>query len=126
MAWNDTKFKELRIGSKDYSEGSLYTPGMAQVLEPETYVKDLGVLVDCGLTYNQQRNNVINKAKNKSAWALRVFKSRSVFLMKKIWKSIIQPHLDYACILWQPVSRVMEIRKMENPLISFTQRIPSL
>ena len=46
--------------------------------------------------------------------------------MRKIWKSIIQLHLDYACILWQPVSRVMEIRKMENPLRSFTQRIPSL
>ena len=127
MPWNDTKFKELRIGGKnDYSEGLLYTTGRTQVLEPESYVKDLGVLVDCGLTYNQQRNSVITKAKNKSAWALIVFKCRTISIMRKIWKSIVQPHLDYASILWQPVSFVIEVRKMENPLRAFTQRIPSL
>ena len=46
--------------------------------------------------------------------------------MKKIWQCIIQPHLDYASVLWQPVSYIMEIRKMELPLRNFTRMIPSL
>ena len=78
--------KELRFGgNKENSEGILYTPGMKQALEPEKYVKDLGVLVDCELNYNEQRNSVLQKAKNKSAWALRVFKCRSMNIMRKIW-----------------------------------------
>ena len=86
---------------------------MEQALEPEKYVKDLGVLVDCSLSYNEQRNSAIQKAKNKSSWALRVFKSRSIEFMRKIWKSIIQPHLDYVSIMWQSVGSILEKRKME-------------
>ena len=40
-------------------------------------------------------------------------------------KSIIPPHIEYVSVVWQPVNPVAEIRKMKNPLRSFT-RIPEL
>ena len=47
MGWNNSKFKELRIGcSINLEECLLFTPGYENVLIPEQYVKDLGVLVD--------------------------------------------------------------------------------
>ena len=51
-----TKFKEIRFGGKDdLSEGVIFTLGMDQVLVPEICVRDMGVLVDCELSCNQQR-----------------------------------------------------------------------
>ena len=127
MEWNALKFKELRIGGKgDCREGFLFTPNFDNVLVPEEYVKDLDVLIDYKLNFKPQRSAVLLKASNKANWALRTFKCRNAPIMKRVWMSVIQPHLDYASILWFPVNDPPEIRKMETVLRAFTRRVSGL
>ena len=69
MSWNNSKFKELRFGArKDLDDCLLLTPGYLNVLLPEMAVKDLGILVDHKLSFKDQRDSAIKKAKNKASW----------------------------------------------------------
>lgn len=121
MSWNDGKFKELRIGPQRNCDGLLFTPGFEEVMVPEANVKDLGVLIDCGLNFKDQRLSVLKKTKNKASWVLRTFKSRELDVLRRVWMSLVQPHMDYGCILWYPVEEVCEIKCMESVLKSFSK-----
>ena len=89
MGWNNGKFKKLRIGSRRDVDGLLFTPGMENVLVPEQSVRDLGVMLDMDLNFKEQRSVSLAKAKNKASWVMRTFRSRSVDLMRRLWKSLI-------------------------------------
>ena len=41
--------------------------------------------------------------------------------MRKIWKSLVQCHLDYGSILWAPVSQKSALIHMEGPLRAYTR-----
>ena len=90
MGWNNSKFKELRIGiNRNLEDCLLFTPGHENVLVPEQNVKDLGVLIDYRLSFKDQRDRVLKKARNKTSWVLRTFKSRNLKIMRRLWRSII-------------------------------------
>ena len=124
MKWNDTKFQLLRFGPNLNIKESTYifSPGMEGVIEDKEQVKDLGIIVDNELRYKSQMDCALNKANKKANWVFRTFKTRDVIFLKKIWKSTIQCHLDYGSILWAPVSEIMDLKKMENVLRSYTRR----
>ena len=42
--------------------------------------------------------------------------------MRRLWRSIIQPHLDYACLVWSPVNEIVELKRMESVLREFTKK----
>ena len=86
MGWNNSKFKELRIGGKKNLEECLFfTPGYENVLIPEQNMKDLGVLADYRLSFKDQRDMVIKKARSKTFWVLRTFKSMKLYILRKLW-----------------------------------------
>ena len=69
MSCNNSKLNELRIGCKNkFDECHLFTPGFENVLILEQNIKDLGVLVDYKLSFKDQRELVIRKARSKAAW----------------------------------------------------------
>ena len=70
---------------------------------------------------NQQRT-AVKKALQKSDWIFRTFGTRKVNFLRKIWKSLVQCHLDYGSILWAPVSKKTALKYMEGPLRAFTRR----
>ena len=113
----------MRIGcKKEIDECLLFTPGYENVLVPEVSVKDLGVLVDHKLSFKEQRDSVLRKAKNKAAWVLRTFKCRKIGIMRKLWRALVQPHLDYACLIWSPVGEIREVSRMESVLKDYTKK----
>ena len=64
----------------------------------------------------------VAKAKNKAGWILRTFKTRSVELMRTLWNSLVQPHLDYGSVLWSPSDVKKHLKFCESPLRSFTKK----
>ena len=78
--------------------------------------------MDNELNFKPQRNKVISKTNQKSGWVLHTFKSRFIDFMRIMWRSLIQPHLDYCSIIWAPVSNKGELLAMEGPLRSFTKK----
>ena len=128
MTWNSGKFQALRLGSNNTlkEETLLFTDSMAQVIEPTEEVKDLGVLFASDATFKNQRRSAVRKTSNKTSWVLRTFRTRAPGPMRTLWRSLCQPHQDYASQLWSPVDSPGELAAQEAPLRSFTRRIVGL
>ena len=60
-----------------------------------TSMRDLGVQFSNDGSYMDQIAVARRKASCKANWVLRVFQNRSLDFSRNIWKSLIQPHLDY-------------------------------
>ena len=125
MAWNGGKFVVIRMGPRlALSEDTLlFTPDCGDPIGAKDHTRDLGVLVDRNCDFRPQRLAVVKKVRAKAAWALRTFKSRSPALMRTLWRSVIQPHQDYASQLWAPAGLLTDIQLQEGPLRSFTKRV---
>ena len=86
-------------------------------------VRDLGVLVDKNLSFNQHIRNCITKANAKSAIIKRAFFCRSVDFKLKMFRAYVRPHLETAMSVWSPHSK--ELAKLiENVQRSFTASLP--
>ena len=62
--------------------------------------------------------------KQKSDWILRTFVCRQPHILKLLWKTIVQPNIDYCSQLYMPVSG-NGLNELENLQRHFTSRIPS-
>ena len=124
MRWNNGKFQILRIGSnKELIEDTLlFSPDYENVIESKSFIKDLGILVDTDVRYCEQMDAAVRKSNKKISWIFRTFSTRNIDFLKKIWKSLVQCHLDYGSTLWSPVSRKLELRALEGPLRAYTKR----
>ena len=124
MQYNGDKFMNLRIGKDNITENTmLFTPGIEDPINEVDTAKDLGVLVDNKLDFKNQRVKVIKKANNKISWILHTFVSRDKDVMKTLWRSLVQPHFNYACLVWAPVGIKSDIEALEGPLRAFTRSI---
>ena len=95
----------LSIGPKnDLKQIPLYTPQYTNIIERKSTAKDLGVMIDDNCKYETQINSVIKKTKDKCAGILRTFHSRDPIILRTLWKTLAQPHLDYAVQVWGPNS----------------------
>ena len=72
------------------------------VIQVKPHLRDLGVEISCDFTFKVHITKTVTAASRLVGWALRTFRRRGVGLMKTIWKSIIQPRLDYCSQLWSP------------------------
>ena len=124
MAFNSQKFQMLRFGNNDDLKENtrILDPGGKEII-PSECVKDLGIMVDNKLNFKDQRNKAISKTRAKAAWVLHTFRSRSRDLMVQLWKSLIQPHLDYCGQLWAPVGMIGMIKAQEGILKAYTKKI---
>ena len=114
----------MRFGSNNIrSETNVFAPNLDEVIEVKEVVRDLGIMIDDNMSYSSHIKKVVSKVNNLAAWALRTFRSRDKTLLRKLWRSLIQCHVDYGCILWYPVGRKGEMRALEEPLRSFTKRV---
>ena len=65
----------LRLGKRDnVKEIPLYTLDPEKEIKAKNAIKDLGVLIDDNLSYNNQTNKAISKARQKLGWVLWTFR----------------------------------------------------
>ena len=83
---------------------------------------DIGDKISSDLSFHLHIDNLINGTNKLIGMALRTFKGRSRYLMVTIWKTIIQPKLDYCSQLWSPGDQLY-ITKLENLMRTFTSKI---
>ena len=128
MKWNGQKFQVLRMGAMEDVRNStcLFTPEMAEPIKEEDNVKDLGILMDSDANFHAQRSASVAKTSQKAGWVLRTFLTREIPLLRTLWKSLVQPHLDYASQLWFPCLNARDQEEMEAPLRAFTRRMEGL
>ena len=127
MQFNGKKFQVLRYGKNtELKESTTYfTENTSEIVEREESVRDLGVIMSEDATFKLQIDKVVAKANQKASWVLRTFQTRSIFLMKSVFKTLVLPHLDYCSQLWAPC-KATEILKLEKVQKNFLRRIPCL
>ena len=99
MTVNGDKSYTVRCGP--LKQNKTYFAGK-EPIKFTTSMRDLGIQFCSEASYKDQIGIEQKKASRKANWVLRVFRNRSPNFFKNIWKSLIQPHLDYGCPIWLP------------------------
>ena len=59
-------------------------------------------------------------------WIFRNFKSRDQNIMKTLWKSLLQPHIDYCSTLWFDPNNLGQVKVIENLQRQFTRKLSGM
>ena len=120
----DTSILELPFGYYN----SCYKTMNSTLIESSNTVKDLGVTFSSDSTFKAHIASIVKKAKNKAAWILSVFQTRSRFEMMEFYKTYVRSHLEYCCPLWNPSGpgSITSIKMLEGVQRTFTSKITSL
>ena len=117
MKFNSKKFEVLRFSSnKDGAPDFSYLAPDGGFIEEKKHLRDLGVRVASDLSFNVQIDSAIVVATQMAGWVLRSFRTRARHLMLVMLRTIIQPRLDYCCVLWSPrdqtsINRIEKVQK---------------
>ena len=103
MHFNADKFECLRFWARpeDAPDFSYLAPDDVNIAVKSS-LRDLGVEVSSDLTFKIHITKTVTAASRLVGWGLRTFRRRGFGLMKTLWKSLIQPKLDYCSQLWSP------------------------
>ena len=123
MQFNSKKFEHVRycVDESSAPDFKYLAPDMSEIERADS-VRDLGVILSSSLSFSLQVDKVVSTASQMVGWAMRTFRGRSPSLMLTIFKSLVQPHLDYCGQLWSP-SKQEDINKIENVQKSMLNRI---
>jgi hypothetical protein len=91
-------------------------------IEVKQNLKDLGVQISADLSFNLQVEKTVSAASKMAGWGLRSFRRRSLFTMKTIWKTLVQPKLDYCSQYWSPGDQD-SINKIESVQRHFLSKV---
>ena len=96
----DNKCKVMHVGRNnpcnEYYLGDTLLPSV-------TSEKDLGVLHNSALNWDDQISSCIKKANSVIAWICRTVISRSVEVMLPLYKTLVRLHLEYCVHVWSPL-----------------------
>ena len=76
-------------------------------------------------SFTNHIHHVCSKVKQKAGWILRSFQTRNIQVMKFLWKSLVQGHIDYCSQLYMPVKST-ELQLIENLQKWYTKKIPEV
>ena len=95
------------------------------VLRPTLQLRDLGVKMASDLSWTHYILDITGKARQKAAWILSVFHSRSPEIMLTLYKYKVRSLLEYCCPLWSP-TKVTDIQELENVQKIFITKIAGM
>ena len=84
------------------SDTLYFSPNMQSIIQEVGDCRDLGVQLQSDAKFDIHINNVVKKVRKIVGWILRSFFDRSVSFLRKMWVSLIRPHIDYCSQRWAP------------------------
>ena len=93
MEFNGKKFQVVRYGQNEELKNNTeyFSGAYEEIIERFETIRDLGVQLSDDASFNEQIENVCKTARQKSGW---IYCRRPNFL-KQMFKSLVQPHIDY-------------------------------
>jgi hypothetical protein len=86
---------------------------------------DLGVTIDPELKFSKHIDDIVKRAKQRSALIHRCFLSRSTPNLLRAFKTYVRPLVEYATQIWSPYL-LSNLSHVESVQRSFTKRLPGL
>ena len=123
LQFHPTKCKTMRISSKDQAPNKykLYNTD----LDTTTAERDLGVIVDNKLNFNEHIAKQSKKANMVMGIIRRTFKHLDDKMFVKLFKALVRPHLEYAQAVWHP-QHAKEINLIESVQRRATKQVPKM
>ena len=106
MKFNGSKFQLLRYGTnEEIKNNTVYFTGhMEDIIDQFSSIRDLGVIMTDDGRFDGHIEKVVKKVRQKIGWILRTFYTRRTDILKQLWKSLVQCHIDYCSQLYMPGS----------------------
>ena len=129
MHFNGEKFECMRFWPNPSSSPDFtYLGPDGEPIEVKESLKDLGVHLSSDLTFRLHIEKVVSAASKMAGWGLRTFRRRSLVTMRTIWKSLVQPKLDYCSQFWSPgdqesINRIESVQRHFISTVSFLQEM---
>jgi hypothetical protein len=95
------------------------------LLASTVFIKDLGIMLDSNLSFNQHVDFVVSKAQRLLGYVFRTFRSRNPETLIPVYKSLIRPMLEYATPIWNSPA-VHHISILERVQKRFTKRLEGM
>ena len=102
LNFNVEKCKVLHIGKSNPVNPYTFLNSDLSTCETE---KDLGILFNNRLNFQDHIRAAISKAKSSLAWLLRNTLSRDSYVMKTAYKALVRHNVEYCCQVWSPNNR---------------------
>lgn len=122
MEFNENKCAVVHMGRRN--EQVNYKMGGNNLSSSESE-KDLGVLVQGNLKFDQHIRKVAQTCHGIISQVNRSFKIKDVGVMMSIYSTYVLPHLDFASPVWNPANK-QDIDILERVQRRFTRLIPEL
>ena len=131
MTLHEDKFEYMcHSASKSYHLRELpfvcqhfqYATSEGCTLSPVHQLRDLGITVCDDLSWSPHIRSISNKARQKAAWVLIVFYTRSPPVMLTLYKSMVRSLLEFCSPLWNP-TKISDIQELEGVQKTFTAKI---
>ena len=105
MDFNKGKFVVMRYGQNESlkNETEYFSGNYEEIIERKDSVRDLGVQLTDNGAFEEHIDKVCKKVRQKSGWLFRTFYSRNTLFLRQLFKSLVQPHIDYCSQLWAPL-----------------------
>ena len=131
MHFNSCKFEWIRYATNPSSAPPYqYSAPDASAIQQSDNLRDLGVRVSSDLSFSLHIEKIVATASQLVGWGLRTFRGRSTYLLLTLFKSLVQPHLDYCSQLWSPSCQesINKIEAVQHTLIAkiYDQRLHGL
>ena len=124
MVFNESKFINLKYNSCRTSNSFMYHT-VNNDIEIKKEHRDLGIIMSDGGDFGSHIDNISLKSHNKMMWVLRTFQTRDICPIMILYKSLIQPQLEYCPQIWSPYLK-QDILKIEAIQRSFTSKLNGL
>ena len=102
-----------------------FTANMEDVIQQFDSIRDLGIIVSDDAKFDKHMEKVISTVRQKIGWVFRTFYTRRTDILKQLWKSVIQCHIDYCSQLYKP-GQSKGMLSIEKLFYDFTLRIPEV
>ena len=125
MDFNKGKFVVMRYGQNEdlKNETEYFSGNYEEIIERKDSVRDLGVQLTDDGAFVEHIEKVCKKVRQKSGWIFRTFYSRDTKFLKQLFKTLIQPHIDYCSQLWAPLEGP-NLEKVEKTFEGFHEKNP--
>ena len=129
---NPSKCKSITIGNPKFKIPGTYTLNTehgTHTLEDVTTEKDLGVLIDSELNFENHIYSKIKTANKMLAIIKRNFQNLDSDSFLMLYKALVRSHLEYAEVIWNPykikhITASEQVQKRATKLVSQVKNLP--